>query len=285
MLAGLVLAVLCMVAASSQAASTPTGVSFCVKKRDPRKGTIRVVDASTACRSSERAVVLASGDSVEALEALVGKVGEKGPLGEKGTEGKQGSEGKQGPEGDKGPTGDKGPQGDQGLEGKEGPEGKQGPEGKEGKEGPQGKQGPEGPQGPSGEAAKGEIRGGGGDSTVEDGMGNRFFGPSIDFFSSTETAIQEVLPSGGKVSNLRVYLTGAPGPSNKYTFIVRRDPAGSAAVSTSLSCTASGNGVGSSSCESNDSAEFEAGDAISIQATESGSPTTRSFFFRLDYQP
>jgi len=117
-------------------------------------------------------------------------------------------------------------------------------------------------------------------------MGNRFFGPSIDIFSESETAIQEVLTSAGTVSNLRVYLTGAPGPSNKYTFTVRRDPAGSAVPeSTGISCSMQGNGGGSSSCESNTSQKFEAGDAISILATESGSPTTRSMFFRLDYQP
>jgi hypothetical protein len=206
-------------------------------------------------------------------------MGLQGPIGLQGLEGE---EGLQGPEGDKGPTGDKGPEGNEGPEGKQGPEG---PEGKQGPEGPEGKQGPEGPQGPSGDAGEGEIRGGGGDSIVADGMGNRFFGPSIDLFSESETAIQEVLTGGGTVSNLRVYLTGAPGPGNKYTVTVRRDPVTSAPVSTEISCTMTGNGVGSASCESNASQEFEAGDAISILATETGSPSAHSVFFRLDYQP
>lgn len=344
-IAGAVLAVLCMVAASTQAAPTTEGVTLCVKKRGVRKGTIRFPRVNATCKSTERTVVLVSSTDLTVLESLIGKAGEKGPQGEpgpeglqgpvglQGPEGEEGPEGKQGPEGDEGPEGKEGPQGKQGPEGKEGPEGKQGPEGDkgpegkegpegvegsqgpegeegpegkqgpqgkqgpegekgptgdkgpEGKEGPEGKQGPEGPQGPSG-GAEGEIRGGGGDSTVADGMGNRFFGPSIDIFSEAETAIQEVLTSGGTVSNLRVYLTGAPGPGNKYTFTVRRDPAGNAAPeSTSISCSMNGNGVGSTTCESSATQKFEAGDAISILATESGSPTTRSMFFRLDYQP
>jgi hypothetical protein len=242
-MAGILLGVLCMVAAGSQASSTAPGVSLCVKKSGPRKGTIRLTGAGQTCKSSERGVVFASAAAVEALQALVGQPGQKGPVGEQGPIGLQG------------------------------PIGEQGPEGKQG------------PQGPTGNAAVREIRGGGGDSTVEDGMGSRFFGPSIDVFSNTETAIEEVLATGGTVSNLRVYLTGAPGPGNKFTFTVRRDPVASAEVSTEVSCSMSGNGVGSASCESNASQEFEAGDAISILATESGSPTTRTMFFRLDYQP
>ncbi len=318
-LAAVLLGALCMVAASSQAAPATQGVTLCVKQSGARKGTIRFPRVNTTCKSTERSVVLASGTDLALLEALIGKAGEKGPqgergpeglqgpiglqgpegeqgpIGEEGPEGEEGPQGKQGPEGDKGPTGDKGPEGEQGPAGKEGPQGPEGdkgptgdkgPEGKEGPEGKQGPEGKEGPQGPSGSAAQGEIRGGGGDSTVEDGMSSRFFGPSVDFFSSTETAIQEVLRSDGTVSDLRVYLTGAPGAGNKYTFTVRNDPAGSgAATSTALSCSVSGNGIGSSACESNGTAEFDAGDAISILATESGSPTTRTFFFRLDYQP
>jgi hypothetical protein len=119
---------------------------------------------------------------------------------------------------------------------------------------------------------------------VNEKMGSRFFGPSIDTFTSSETAIQEVLPSGGTVSNLRVFLTGAPGPGNKYTFTVRRDPAGTTGPSnTGISCTATGNG--SSTCEDVSSQKFEAGDAISILATATGSPTARNMFFRLDFQP
>jgi hypothetical protein len=303
-LAGLVLGVLCMLAASSQAASTTPDVTLCVKKSGPRRGTIRLLAAGTLCKSSERGAVLASDAAVKALQGLVGQPGEKGPVGEQGSVGEQGPVGERGPVGLQGPVGEEGPQGEQGPIGEEGSQGEQGPigeEGPQGEQGPVGDKGPtgdkgpegdkgptgdEGPQGPAGNAAEREIRGGGGDSTVEDGMGNRFFGPSIDMFTSTETAIQEVLPTGGTVSNLRVYLTGVPGPSNKYTFTVRRDSPGSAApTSTEVSCSMSGNGVGSTSCESSASQKFEAGDAISILATESGSPTSRTMFFRLDFKP
>jgi hypothetical protein len=119
---------------------------------------------------------------------------------------------------------------------------------------------------------------------VNEKMGSRYFGPSIDMFSGTETAIQEVLPTGGTVSNLRVFLNGVAGPSNKYTFTVRRDPAGAAGPSsTGISCIVTGNG--SPNCEDPSSQKFEAGDAISILATANGSPTSRTMFFRLDFQP
>jgi hypothetical protein len=100
----------------------------------------------------------------------------------------------------------------------------------------------------------------------------------------TETAIQEMLPSGGKVSNLRIYLGSSPGGSDSYAFTVRRDPAGAAApVNTGITCTVKGN---STSCEDKvNSQTFAAGDAISILATENSSPSTASMFFRLDYQP
>jgi hypothetical protein len=117
-------------------------------------------------------------------------------------------------------------------------------------------------------------------------MGNRFFGPAIDVGYPTETAIQEVLPSGGKVSNLRVYLTGKAGDSSSdiYTFVVRRDPAGVAPpVNTSITCAIKSS---SQSCEDKvDSQTFAAGDAISVLATESNTPESGAMFFRLDYQP
>jgi hypothetical protein len=116
-------------------------------------------------------------------------------------------------------------------------------------------------------------------------MGSRFVGPSIDYDLSSEAAIQEVLPSGGKVSNLRIFLSGSPGNFDSYTFTVRRDPAGPAsAVDTGITCTVKGSAT---SCEDKtDSQAFAAGDAISIAATENSSPSSVSgMFFRLDYQP
>ena len=93
-------------------------------------------------------------------------------------------------------------------------------------------------QGPTGSAAARELRGGGGSASVSNDMGTLFYGPSIDTEFSSETAIQEVLLSAGTVSNLRVYLTGAPGTGDSYVFTVRRDPAGAAGPSnTGITCT------------------------------------------------
>lgn len=114
-------------------------------------------------------------------------------------------------------------------------------------------------------------------------MGNRFFGPSIDMGVSSETAIQEVLPTGGKISNLRIVLSNDPSKGNSYVFTVRRDPAGAAApVNTGITCTISNENT---SCEDKvNSQTFAAGDAISVLATESSSPDSAGMFFRLDYQ-
>ena len=115
-------------------------------------------------------------------------------------------------------------------------------------------------------------------------MGNRFFGPSIDLGVSTETTIQEVLPSGGKVSNFRIFLTSGPGTGDSYVFTVRRDPAGEdPPVNTGITCTVAGNAT---SCDDKiNSQTFSAGDAISVLAAESTSPNGSSVFFRLDLQP
>jgi hypothetical protein len=115
-------------------------------------------------------------------------------------------------------------------------------------------------------------------------MGNRYFGPSADLGLGTETAVQEVLFTGGKVSNFRIFLSGDPGDTDSYTFIVRRDPAGAAApANTGITCTVSASGT---SCEDKvNSQTFSAGDAISVLSTESGSPDPASVLFRLDYQP
>lgn len=292
LLAAFVLAALCAIAASSQAAPS-VDASLCVKKSGPRKGTVRVLSATARCKSSEYGVVLVAGTGAPGPEGPVGSTGkpgaqgEQGPRGEQGPVGLQGQIGLHGPIGEEGPRGEEGPIGEQGPVGEEGPVGEQGSVGEQGpigELGPTGDKGPEGDKGPTGDAGEGEIRGGGGSSIVEDKMPTRYFGPSIDISSESETAIQEVLTSGGTVSDLRVYLTGTPGPSNKYTFTVRKDPAGGASPeSTSLACTVNSNGQ--SSCEDSGSVKFEAGDAISILATESNSPTTRSMYFRLDFQP
>jgi hypothetical protein len=117
-------------------------------------------------------------------------------------------------------------------------------------------------------------------------MGNRFFGPLIDSFTSSEPAIQEVLFTAGKVSNLRIALVGgSPSSGDSYTFTVRRDPAGAkeGPISTGITCKVADNNA---TCEDTKNSQvFAAGDAISILATEEGSPTARGMFFRLDFQP
>ncbi|MFP5389775.1 MAG: hypothetical protein ACLGG5_10825 [Thermoleophilia bacterium] len=94
-----------------------------------------------------------------------------------------------------------------------------------------------------------------------------------------------MLPIGGKVSNLRIYLGSSPGASDSYVFTVRRDPAGVApAVDTGITCTVKGSAT---TCEDKgDSQTFSAGDAISVEQTENSSPSSvASVYFRLDYQP
>lgn len=117
-------------------------------------------------------------------------------------------------------------------------------------------------------------------------MKERFFGPSIDSFTASETVIQEVLFTAGKVSNLRIALVGGtPGGGDSYTFTVRRDPAGAkeGPISTGITCKISDPNT---TCEdTKNSQAFAAGDAISILATEEGGPASRGMYFRLDFQP
>jgi hypothetical protein len=107
----------------------------------------------------------------------------------------------------------------------------------------------------------------------------------MDGYSGAETVIQEVLFTAGKVSNFRVGLSGgSPSSGDSYTLTVRRDPAGaSPPVNTGMTCKIADPNV---TCEdTKNSQTFAVGDAISILATEEGSPTARGMFFRLDFQP
>jgi hypothetical protein len=86
---------------------------------------------------------------------------------------------------------------------------------------------------------------------------------------------------------LRIVLSEPPGSGDSYTFTVRRDPAGaSPPVSTTITCTVTGSLATNNTCEdTKNSQTFSAGDGISILATESNNPTSRTMFFRLDFQP
>ena len=76
--------------------ATPTTIDACVKKKGKKKGQLRIVPASTTCKSSERRLTWSSAG---------GATGQTGPAG---------------PKGDKGPKGDAGPKGDQGAPGTSG---------------------------------------------------------------------------------------------------------------------------------------------------------------------
>src|SRR5881392_3309293 len=81
--AGLVLAILCAVAASTQAATAVSSVSLCVKKGGPGKGTIRLRSRKTHCDASERAIVLVANPGSKGgpgTEGATGQPGEKGPI-------------------------------------------------------------------------------------------------------------------------------------------------------------------------------------------------------------
>lgn len=102
------------------------------------KGSLRVVDSPSQCRSNETALAW-------------NQTGQPGPAGPTGPEGPEGPEGPAGPEGSQGPEGPLGPEGPQGPAGPEGPSGQDGADGQPGPQGPEGPPGPEGSEGPQGE--------------------------------------------------------------------------------------------------------------------------------------
>lgn len=196
--------------------------------------------------------------------------GATGPAGATGATGKEGTAGKNGATGATGATGSTGVTGSTGATGSNGVTGATG------------STGATGATGAAGSTAR-EVRGGGASTQLSNGMGTRYMGPAIDTTSSAETAIQEVLLTSGKVSNLRIFLTSSPGSGDSYTFTVRRDPAGATGPSsTGITCTIEDSNT---SCEdTTHSQEFAAGDALSIQTTENNNPNGASVFFRLNVQ-
>jgi len=87
--------------ASASSSAAPATIDACVKKSGPNKGQLRIVAASTTCKTSELKITWAAG----------------GPPGQTGQTGAQGPQGIQGEKGDKGDPGSKG---DQGLPGTSG---------------------------------------------------------------------------------------------------------------------------------------------------------------------
>jgi hypothetical protein len=99
-------------------------------------GHVRYVTSASACTASERAIVLASGQSVSRALAANGHENDKGQKGDRG---------------DRGDRGDKGDKGDKGQQGPPGPPGPPGPTGPQGPPGPPGPAGPPGPKGDKGD--------------------------------------------------------------------------------------------------------------------------------------
>ncbi len=112
--------------------------------------------------AGDHLLTVATGQSVNQVDAIsltigaVGPQGLQGPQGERGEPGPQGLPGVQGPRGQKGITGDPGPKGDVGDRGPRGPPGidgetgDPGPKGDTGDPGPEGDPGPQGPEGDQG---------------------------------------------------------------------------------------------------------------------------------------
>jgi collagen triple helix repeat protein len=92
-------------------------------------GHVRYVTTPSACRTTERAIVLAAGQSPSRALAAARHEGDKGDHGQKGDKGDRGDRGQQGPPGPQGPAGPPGPQGPPGAQGAPGPKGDKGDKG------------------------------------------------------------------------------------------------------------------------------------------------------------
>jgi hypothetical protein len=127
-------------------------ISGCVNSR---KGALRIVAGSEACRSSEYFISWNQQgiQGPAGPTGAIGSAGAMGPAGHVGPAGPAGPVGPIGPQGSMGLTGPQGPKGDTGSAGSAGlmgPAGSAGPRGDTGATGPAGPQGPAGPMGPTG---------------------------------------------------------------------------------------------------------------------------------------
>lgn len=116
--AGVVGAVVATIVGVSAHGGDTTQIHSCVKQ----DGTMRIVSASTACKSNERSLDWAVAGT-GGLQGLPGAKGDPGDAGEPGAQGEPGLPG------DPGQQGEPGEQGIQGEPGERGPEGPQGPAG------------------------------------------------------------------------------------------------------------------------------------------------------------
>ncbi len=194
-----------------------------------------------------------------------GPTGTTGPAGPTGPTGTTGPTGATGPAGPTGPTGATGPTGITGIAGPTGPTGATGPTGITGVAGPTGPVGPTGPTGTAGAAGPTGPTGatgqtgttgptgptgptgtnvqivGGGTGTTNLSTGADTFVPMFDSESgANESAVQQVLPTGGTLSGLRVRLDGIVGPvgsGETYTITMRVNGADTALACVLLEAT------------------------------------------------
>ena len=177
-------------------------------------------------------------------------------------------------EGDLGPTGPAGPQGPPGGQGPIGPPGPAGMDGLNGMDGMTGPQGPQGPPGPGGL----QIFYGSSDRAFLDSVDNRYIPLAFPGTPFTDAFFSEVrLPVAGKLTDLRVQLSGPAGSGRSYAFNVLLNNA-----PTALNCTVTGVGITGNSCNDTDGItclDLDAGDDIVLMANPANSPDARSVVY------
>jgi Collagen triple helix repeat (20 copies) len=136
------------------ASGSQSATSVIIGCQQNSNGSLRIVTATTDCRSNETAISW----NVQGPAGPAGSTGAQGPQGATGATGPTGETGETGPtgtKGDTGGTGPTGPAGPSGDAGETGPTGPAGPKGDTGATGATGATGPQGPQGPSGGSGSG----------------------------------------------------------------------------------------------------------------------------------
>jgi hypothetical protein len=194
------------------------------------KGALRVVDAGTACRPNESAILW----------------NEQGPQGETGPAGPQGDAGPAGATGETGPAGPAGAKGDAGDTGPAGPAG------------PAGATGPAGPQGPAG--AAGSALAAGVARSVPGAT--RFY--ALSGVSTPSTASEDPaspLAAGTVVSNVAVHLS-APVPADARAWRLVIQVVGDETGSSWIGCQIL---PGTSDCTNTGLRSYTAGSSIVVR--------------------
>jgi len=84
--------------------------------------------------------------------------------------------------------------------------------------------------------------------------------------STTEATTQERMPSAGRVQNLSLWCSSAPGGTGTYTFTLRRN-----GTNTALSCALSS---AAQTCQSGAAVDYNAGDLLNLASVPSGTPAS-----------